>query len=134
MPYMAHYAATKHAIAGYSESLDHELRTSGIRVTVIQPAYTRTSFEANALEPDTKLDEYHEVRSAMAKKMKELVEGGDEPSVVAEVVLMAASAANPKLRYTAGAVARRLSLLRSYAPARMVDAGNRKDLQLDGNA
>ena len=32
MPYGALYAATKHAIEGYSESLDHELRTRGIRV------------------------------------------------------------------------------------------------------
>jgi NAD(P)-dependent dehydrogenase (short-subunit alcohol dehydrogenase family) len=31
MPYMALYAATKHAVEGYSESLDHELRTMGIR-------------------------------------------------------------------------------------------------------
>lgn len=131
MPYMAHYAATKHAIAGYSESLDHELRQAGIRVTVVQPAYTKTSFEANTLEPDSKLEEYHDVRAAMATKIKELVEGGDEPRVVAEVVLVAASAASPKLRYTAGNLARRLSLLRRYAPARMVDAGLRKDLQLD---
>ena len=32
MPYGALYAATKHAVEGYSESLDHELRTRGIRV------------------------------------------------------------------------------------------------------
>ena len=37
MPYGALYAATKHAIEGYSESLDHELRTRGIRVSVIEP-------------------------------------------------------------------------------------------------
>ena len=41
MPYMALYSATKHAVEGYSESLDHELRTRGIRVSVIEPAYTR---------------------------------------------------------------------------------------------
>ena len=29
MPYGALYAATKHAVEGYSESLDHELRTTG---------------------------------------------------------------------------------------------------------
>src|SRR6185436_14824054 len=57
-PYMALYAATKHAVAGYSESLDHELRTRGIRVSVIEPAYTRTHFEANLLQPDATLDEY----------------------------------------------------------------------------
>jgi short-subunit dehydrogenase len=32
MPYMALYSATKHAVEGYSESLDHELRTRGVRV------------------------------------------------------------------------------------------------------
>jgi len=41
-PYMALYAATKHAVEGYSESLDHELRLRGIRVSVIEPAYTNT--------------------------------------------------------------------------------------------
>src|SRR5215207_6282843 len=61
MPYMALYAATKHAIEGYSESLDHELRTRGIRVTVVEPAYTKTHFDANLLEPDLKLDEYREI-------------------------------------------------------------------------
>ena len=44
MPYGALYAATKHAVEGYSESLDHELRTRGIRVSVIEPAYTNTPF------------------------------------------------------------------------------------------
>src|SRR4029434_7940405 len=37
MPYGALYAATKHAVEGYSESLDHELRTRGIRVSIIEP-------------------------------------------------------------------------------------------------
>src|SRR5215212_8029645 len=41
MPYGALYAATKHAVEGYSESLDHEVRTRGIRVSVIEPAYTK---------------------------------------------------------------------------------------------
>ncbi len=44
----ARYAATKHAVEGYSESLDHELRTRGIRVSVIEPAYTKTQFDAQA--------------------------------------------------------------------------------------
>ena len=130
-PYMAIYGATKHAVEGYSESLDHELRTRGIRVSVIEPAYTRTQFEANALEPDTKLDEYREARAALGKLMKQKIAEGDEPSVVAEVVVRAATVARPKLRYTAGGVARRVRLLRQFAPARLLDAGIRKDLQLD---
>lgn len=130
-PYMALYAATKHAVEGYSESLDHELRTRGIRVSIIQPAYTRTSFESNLLEPDLKLDEYRAVRTALAKRVAEAVEAGDDPEVVASVVLKAAIATRPKLRYTAGGLAYRLRLLRRFAPAFLVDAGVRKDLRLD---
>ncbi len=130
-PYMALYAATKHAVEGYSESLDHELRTRGIRVSVIEPAYTNTQFDANALEADAKLDEYREARVSLARMMKEVVESGDKPEVVADVVLKAARAAHPKLRYTAGRLAGRLRLLRRFAPAAVLDAGIRKDMRLD---
>ena len=130
-PYMALYAATKHAIEGYSESLDHELRTRGIRVSVVEPAYTKTRFDANLLEPDSKLDEYSAVRAALRKRMKDVLATADEPRVVADVVLEAASAARPRLRYTAGSVASRVRLLRRFAPARLVDAGIRRDLRLD---
>ena len=131
MPFMALYAATKHAVEGYSESLDHELRTRGIRVSVIEPAYTKTQFDANLLAPDSKLDEYREIRAALDKLVKDVMATADEPAVVADVVLKAASAARPKLRYTAGGLANRLRLLRRFAPAGLVDAGIRKDLRLD---
>ena len=131
MPYGALYAATKHAIEGYSESLDHELRTRGIRVSVIEPAYTKTPFDANFLEPDAKLDEYREVRAAVNQRVKEVMATAELPGVVADVVLKAASAARPKLRYTAGGLASRLRLLRRFAPAGLVDAGIRRDLRLD---
>ena len=84
-PYMALYAATKHAIEGYSESLDHELRTRGIRVSVIEPAYTKTQFDAHLLEPDSKLDEYRGVRAAVGKRLQELVAAAGQPGVVADV-------------------------------------------------
>ena len=131
MPYGALYAATKHAIEGYSESLDHELRTRGIRVSVIEPAYTKTPFDANFLEPDAKLDEYREARAAVNQRVKEVMATADQPGVVADVVLKAASAARPRLRYTAGGLASRLILLRRFAPAGLVDAGIRRDLRLD---
>ena len=130
-PYMALYAATKHALEGYSESLDHEVRTRGIRVSIIEPAYTKTDFEANLLEPDAALEEYREARAGVSRQTRAALEAGDEPGVVADVVLKAARAARPKLRYTAGSLANRLRLLRRFAPAGAVDAGIRKDLGLD---
>lgn len=131
MPYMALYAATKHAVEGYSESLDHELRHWGIRVSIIEPAYTRTKFDAHVLEPDAARDENRELRTALAKTLKAVMATADDPGIVAEVVLKAASAAHPKLRYTAGGTASRLRLLRRFAPAAVLDAGIRKDMKLD---
>lgn len=131
MPYGALYAATKHAIEGYSESLDHELRIWGIRVSVIEPAYTKTPFDANFLEPDAKLDAYREVRTAVSKRVQEIMATATGPGSVAETVLKAASAAHPKLRYTPGGLATQLRLLRRFAPADLFDAAIRRDLQLD---
>ena len=131
MPYGALYAATKHAIEGYSESLDHELRTRGIRVSVIEPAYTKTPFDANFLEPDAKLDAYRDVRASVSARVREVMATAERPSVVADVVLKAAKAERPRLRYTAGRVANRLRLLRRFAPAGLLDSGIRRDLRLD---
>jgi short-subunit dehydrogenase len=130
-PYMASYAATKHAVEGYSESIDHELRTKGIRVSVIEPAYTNTQFEANALEVDAKLPEYENARKALAKRMKIAIAAGDNPEVVADVVLKAANDETPKRRYAAGKVASQLSLLRRFAPAAIMDKALRKEMKLD---
>ena len=50
-PYMAAYAASKHAVEGYSESLDHEVREHGVRALLVEPAITNTGFEANRRGP-----------------------------------------------------------------------------------
>ena len=134
MPYGALYSATKHAVEGYSESLDHELRTRGVRVSVVEPAYTRTQFDANLLAPDALLDEYGHARERVNKVIARVMAKGDDPAVVADVVLQAALAEVPKLRYTAGGLANRLRMLRRFAPTRLVDAGIRKDLRLDAHA
>lgn len=130
MPYMALYSATKHAVAGYSESLDHELRTMGIRVSVAEPAYINTPFEANLLEPDAPLEVYREIRAGVEKRVKEVLVSADGPDVVAEIVLKAAMAVRPRIHYAPG-LASRMRLLRRFAPARVLDAGVRKDLRLE---
>lgn len=131
MPYMALYSATKHALEGYSEALDHELRTQGIRVSLVEPAYIKTPFDANQLQPDRALDEYRDLRAGLDRRVKEALAGADGPDVVAATVVQVALAAAPKVRYTSGALAGRLRLLRRFAPAALVEAGVRKDLRLD---
>lgn len=98
-PFNAFYASTKHAIEGYSESLDHEVRTFGIRVVLVQPGVTRTSFEENLTRADRPLSAYASERDRSEKLMRRWVETGDAPEVVADVVVKAAMAERPKLRY-----------------------------------
>jgi NAD(P)-dependent dehydrogenase (short-subunit alcohol dehydrogenase family) len=133
-PFAALYAATKHAMEGYSESLDHEVREHGVRVLLVEPAYTRTSFDANAIPADEPLPVYARRREVFDVLIAEAVKAGDEPSVVAKAIVAAATDSRPKLRYPAGPRARRVSKLRRYAPSTVFDRQIRKINQLDGPA
>lgn len=125
-PFNALYASTKHAIEGYSESLDHELRTLGIRVALVEPGVTRTSFEENVTKPDRLLPVYDSVRSRMEALMRKWIAGGDAPDIVANAVVRAATDATPRRRYTAGRQAGQVRFLRRFFPESMVDRSLRK--------
>ena len=44
LPGIASYCASKFAMLGFSEGLQHELKGSGVRVTVVSPIMVRTNF------------------------------------------------------------------------------------------
>src|SRR3954451_25036401 len=78
-PFGALYAATKHAVEGYSESLDHEVREYGVRVLLVEPGYTKTSFDANRVVWDEPLALYARRSEASEVLTAAAVSGGDEP-------------------------------------------------------
>ncbi|MEW2306135.1 oxidoreductase [Streptomyces sp. NPDC006655] len=131
-PFMAVYAATKHAVEGYSESIDHELREHGVRMLLIEPAYTKTSFEASSMAPDLPLPVYAAQREVSRDVLATAVRNADGPHVVAKVIVAAATDSKPKLRYTAGSMARRVSVLRRIVPSRTFDGQIRKLNRLAG--
>ncbi|WP_280262711.1 oxidoreductase [Nocardia abscessus] len=124
-PYMAVYAASKHAIEGYTESLDHEVREYGVRALLIEPAWTSTAFDANSVVPDQPLDVYAAHRQVFEEYMAEAVKAGDHPAVVAKAIVTAATDTKPKLRYPVGQTAR-VSTMRRLVPARVFDQQLRK--------
>src|SRR3954470_22228701 len=126
-PFMALYVASKHAIEGYSESLDHEVREHGVRVLLVQPAYTKTSFDTNATQPDTPLPLYAERRRVFDEVMAKAMKDGDDPAVVAKTIVTAATDKKPKLRYTAGPLASRVTMARRLVPAGTFDKQIRKN-------
>jgi len=129
-PYSAHYSATKHALEGYSESLDHETRAFNIRVSLIEPAYTRSVFEQNTLEPDSPLKEYQQARADARALLRDVMTTADRPEVVADAVLLAATATRVRRRYPTGKMARQVSVLRRFVPAEMFDRSLRKQMRL----
>ena len=112
------------------KSLDHEVRAFNIRVSLIEPAYTRSAFDQNALEPDAKFKNYDQARAGTHALLQDVMPKADPPELVADVVLRAATDRRPQRRYTAGKIARQISLLRRFAPAQMFDKSLRKQLRL----
>src|ERR687897_256339 len=129
-PFMALYAASKHALEGYSESLDHEIRATGIRVVLVEPAYTRTSFEGNIYQADQQLDVYQAARTNAEGVMRDGMKTADTPELVASAVVKASAEANPHRRYAAGRTARQVSLLRRFVPESAFDRSLRKQMRL----
>jgi len=129
-PFMALYGASKHAVEGYSESLDHEIRGSGVRVVLVEPAYTRTSFEGNVYQADQQLDVYQSARANAEGVMRDEMKTADTPELVANAVVKAATEVNPNRRYAAGRMARQVSLLRRFVPASAFDKSLRKQMRL----
>src|SRR6266581_3011878 len=132
-PYMGIYAASKHAVEGYSETLDHEIRRFGVRALLVEPAYTRTKLSGNTKSSKNSLAVYADERKRLTDAIQQNIERGDDPRMVAEAVWNALTAKSPRLRYPVGkGVA--LSRMRRFVPAGMFDKSFRKQFQLDGSA
>jgi short-subunit dehydrogenase len=128
-PYMGIYTASKHALEGYTETLDHEVREFGVRAVLVEPAYTKSKISQNEKAAQTALQEYALQRQRMKEALQKGLEHGDEPRMVAEAVYRALTAKSPRLRHPVGKGVL-LSNLRRFAPAGVFDRGIRKESQL----
>jgi NAD(P)-dependent dehydrogenase (short-subunit alcohol dehydrogenase family) len=91
LPFMAPYTATKHAVVGLSEALAAELVMTGspVKVSVLCPGFIRTRLhESHRNYPGAPDPE----ESPMGAIVRDLIEGGIEPSVLAQRVVAAVRA------------------------------------------
>jgi NAD(P)-dependent dehydrogenase (short-subunit alcohol dehydrogenase family) len=129
-PYWGIYAASKHAVEGYTETLDHEIRRFGVRAVLVEPFYTNTKIREKTKFAKITLEVYAEERKRVIAAALQRIERGDDPRMVAEAVWKALIAKSPRLRYAVGkGVA--ASRLRRFVPAGMFDKSLRKQFQLD---
>ena len=120
-PYSAHYAGSKFALEGYSESLDHEVRNFDVRVSLIEPGTVKGNFDKSALEPDTTMATYDGGRAWVQDFYKKALLTAVTPEEVADAVLLAATPPRHQLRYPVGKVAKQVSLLRRLLPGQVFD-------------
>lgn len=125
-PFMGMYTASKHAVEGYTETLDHEVRQFGVRAVLIQPSYTKSNISQNEKTAQTHLDAYAVHRQRMHELVGKGVKQGDEPQLVAEAVWRAVAAKSPRLRYPVGKGVL-VSLLHRFAPVALFDRAIRKE-------
>ena len=121
MPYMAHYSATKYALEGYSESLDHEVREFGVRVAVIEPASTKTSFESSTVQADKPLATYDASRAKYLVAFERAMAEADTAESVAETIVLAAADKTPRLHYPSGKVAKQVAFGQRFLPRSLFD-------------
>ncbi len=124
------YVASKHALEGYTKTLDHEVRTFGIRAALVEPVYTKTKITANEKTVRAAIPAYAEQKHRVTEIIEKEIANGDDPHAVAEVVYDAVTAKSPRLHYPVGEGVM-LSRLHRFVPPRMFDSIFRKRFQLD---
>jgi NAD(P)-dependent dehydrogenase (short-subunit alcohol dehydrogenase family) len=130
MPFQAVYAATKHALAGWTETLDLEVRRFGIRAILIQPGFFRTDIDRNSTTGSFINSVYEDERSRVVEKIRLSVENGDDPVKVAEAVLQATTKKGPNVKVLVGRGARQARVLRTLLPRALFELGLRRQFGL----
>ncbi|MBT0963356.1 oxidoreductase [Denitromonas iodatirespirans] len=128
-PYMALYSASKHAVEGLSETLDHEVRQFGIRVALVEPSFTKTNLDLNAPQTVSRIADYDKELGVVSQAIQNNVRKAPQPEGVAAAIV-GASLGAWKMRHTPKGEASLLAKLRRFMPAGPVEKGLRKTFGL----
>ena len=129
-PYLAPYAASKHALEALSDALRLELRAWGIRVSLIEPGGTTTPiWDKSLAATDAWADEannqgmglYRDDLAAMRQATRKLAEASLPVHSVVRCVVHALISKHPWSRYPVGLKVNLLFRARKWVPDRIWD-------------
>lgn len=128
-PLLSAYAATKHAVEGFSEALRWEVEPFGIDVCLIEPGNFKTPiyFENQRRGRNVSAEGPYAVLNATVEQL--VVEEADRappPDTVGKVIARMITDASPKFRSVIGMDARTLVTLRRMVPDRLFASGIRR--------
>ena len=123
-PFVGAYAASKHGLEGFSETLRRELMLYGIDVIIVGPGPIATPIWDKAEQADTSLyanTDYVEAAQRAQEYMIRSGRNGLPPEKVGELVWHALTTRNPRVRYAVVGRGRLQRFLQQLFPKRLID-------------
>lgn len=117
-PLYSVYHASKWAVEGFSESLQHELKEFNIKVKIIEPGTIKTAFYGNSMKLTQKegLTVYDKFVNKALPYMLKSGRSGSPPNVIAQLIYKAATDPSWRLRYSGGSNAKLSLTMRRLLP------------------
>src|SRR5947209_11565149 len=84
VPFEGYYAAAKAALLAWSEALRHEVKSFGIKVSVIEPGFFKTNLGNNRKTTKYTIRDYDELRQRATAELDEDFENGADPRLVGD--------------------------------------------------
>ncbi|MFI8713985.1 oxidoreductase [Brevibacillus brevis] len=103
-PGLSPYAASKHAVEGFSESLRLEMLPFQVQVVLVEPGSFRTAIWEKGMQ-DQQLDEdspYASQMKQLIRHVEAIIEKAPAPDAVISTIVHAATTPKPRFRYPVG--------------------------------
>ncbi len=126
IPMNGYYAATKHALAGYTEALRHEVTDFGVHVALVAPSDFKTGLWDRTPIAPSRIPAYAALRERVTAALRVALEAAPEPRAVAEHIVRIAESDAPVLHNPVGAWAHALPRMKAWMPQRMFERGVRR--------
>lgn len=115
-PLYSVYHASKWAVEGFSESLQHELIPLNIKVKIIEPGTIQTNFYQKSMDLSKVNEAYKSYVDTVLPYMQSSGMYGSKPEVIARLIYNAAIDTSWRLRYAGGKNAKVGLFLRKILP------------------
>jgi NAD(P)-dependent dehydrogenase (short-subunit alcohol dehydrogenase family) len=120
-PFFTMYAASKHALEGYTEGLRYEVRPLRIRVSLVEPGYFATNIARTIEAPERFLDAYAPRRQQAITLDRLGICAGRDPMMVAQTIAHILQCRSPRLRYVVGLDAQVMTTAKRLLPFALLE-------------
>lgn len=131
VPFWGFYSASKFALEGYTEALRHELKPFGIRVSLVEPGFTRTDFPGHGRHAWETIRAYQPWKERGIAAIAGYIREAPPPASVADQIAALVTTGPDRLRHIVGKDARWITRLRRFLPQAVFEGVVRRYFSLN---